>query len=244
MKAQHQPLENGQVKLWPVCSLSQSSAGQFASLFLLAVQFDNYPGPGKKWRRHLLHQEVTLHFSLVSFPCGFYSLAHAYSAQWHSVSSSCFICGFFHINTWCLLSTLTWPPLFYFSQLLWLKTFPLLFSHYPPLLSCSLPLSPSLPSHPGTPSPLLPLPQCHCVHMAPACDMKLSQNTPDARFSPSLFQTLLNFKQNKRTGEGGRRENEKKEKSEHVGPGECATTSQFHSFTRSVPLHHHKSTAL
>lgn len=142
MKAQHQPLENEQVKL--------SSAGQFASLFLLAVQFDNYPGPGKKWRRHLLHQEVTLHFSLVSFPCGFYSLAHAYSAQWHSVSSSCFICGFFHINTWCLLSTLTWPPLFYFSQLLWLKTFPLLFSHYPPF---SLALSLSLPHCPPTLAP-------------------------------------------------------------------------------------------
>lgn len=162
MKAQYQPLENGQVKLWPVCSLSQSSAGQFASLFLLAVQFDNYPGPGKKWRRHLLHQEVTLHFSLVSFPCGFYSLAHAYSAQCHSVSSSCFICGFFHINTWCLLSTLTWPPLFYFSQLLWLKTFPLLFSHYPPslLLSPSLSLTALPPWHPLTPPPSPSVPLC------------------------------------------------------------------------------------
>lgn len=150
MKAQHQPLENGQLKLWPVCSLSQSSAGQFASLFLLAVQFDNYPGPGKKWRRHLLHQEVTLHFSLVSFPCGFYSLAHAYSAQCHSVSSSCFICGFFHINTWCLLSTLTWPPLtFLFFPAPLIKDFPSFVFSLLPLLSRSL----SLPHCPPTLAP-------------------------------------------------------------------------------------------
>lgn len=244
MKAQHQPLENGQVKLWPVCSLSQSSAGQFASLFLLAVQFDNYPGPGKKWRRHLLHQEVTLHFSLVSFPV------------WILLSCACLFCPVsfcqqFLFHLWFLshkdlvsfINSHLASTFLFFPALL-IKDFPSFVFSLPPLLSCSLPLSPSLPSHPGTPSPLLPLPQCHCVHMAPACDMKLSQNTPDARFSPSLFQTLLNFKQNKRTGEGGRRENEKKEKSEHVVPGECATTSQFHSFTRSVPLHHHTSTAL
>lgn len=236
MKAQHQPLENGQVKL--------SSAGQFASLFLLAVQFDNYPGPGKKVKASL------------AAPGSYPSLFSRVLPLWILLSCACLFCPVtfcqqFLFHLWFLShkhlvsfinSHLASTFLFFPAPLI--KDFPSFVFSLPPLLSCSLPLSPSLPSHPGTPSPLLPLPQCHCVHMAPACDMKLSQNTPDARFSPSLFQTLLNFKQNKRTGEGGRRENEKKEKSEHVGPGECATTSQFHSFTRSVPLHHHKSTAL
>lgn len=58
--------------------------------------------------------------------------------------------------------------------------------------------------------PPLPLSQGHCVHMAPACDMKLSQNTPDTRFSPPLFQTLLHFKQNERKGKKGGRRRKKK----------------------------------
>lgn len=80
----------------------------------------------------------------------------------------------------------------------------------------SLSLTPSLtallfpiPPTPKPHSPNPPTPGCHCVHMAPACDMKPSQNTPDALFSPPLFQALLNFKQNKGKGkergeEGGR----------------------------------------
>lgn len=112
-----------------------------------------------------------------------------------------------------------------------IKDFPSFVFSLPPLLSCSLPLSPSLPSHPGTPSPLLPLPQCHCVHMAPACDMKLSQNTPDARFSPSLFQTLLNFKQNKRTGEGGRMRRKRK-----VSTWGQGNVQQHHNFIHSLVL--------
>lgn len=46
--------------------------------------------------------------------------------------------------------------------------------------------------------------------MAPACDMKLSQNTPDTRFSPPLFQTVLHFKQNERKGKKGGRRRKKK----------------------------------
>lgn len=80
--------------------------------------------------------------------------------------------------------------------------------------------------------------------MAPACDMKLSQNTPDARFSPSLFQTLLNFKQNKRTGEGGRREEgewEEREKWARGARGMCnnITISFIHSFCPSASSQEH-----
>lgn len=67
--------------------------------------------------------------------------------------------------------------------------------------------------------------------------MKLSQNTPDAHFGPPLFQALLNFKQNKRRGERGSREKEKKKKSEHVVPGECATALESHSFTHPLSVH-------
>lgn len=150
MKAQHQPLENGQVKLWPVCSLSQSSAGQFASLFLLAVQFDNYPGPGKKWRRHLLHQEVTLHFSLVSFPV------------WILLSCACLFCPVsfcqqFLFHLWFLShkdlvsfinSHLASTFLFFPAPLI--KDFPSFVFSLPPF---SLALSLSLPHCPPTLAP-------------------------------------------------------------------------------------------
>lgn len=47
----------------PTCSWSQSLTRQFVCLSLLAVQFDNYPGRGKKkFSCHLLHQEVPCHF--------------------------------------------------------------------------------------------------------------------------------------------------------------------------------------
>lgn len=62
--------------------------------------------------------------------------------------------------------------------------------------------------------------------------MKLSQNTPDARFSPPLFQTLLNFKQNKRKGkEGGGVEREEREKCARGAGGMCnnITISFIHS---------------
>lgn len=125
-----------------------------------------------------------------------------------------------------------------------------LWSMSPLFRSLAIPLADSaLPPSPRPHSPPRHH-QCHCVHMASACDMSLSQNTPDARYSPPLFQTLLNFKQNKRRGKGGRRKKEKKarEKSEHVGAGGMCnniTISFIHSFTLSVPpVHHQESTAL
>lgn len=77
--------------------------------------------------------------------------------------------------------------------------------------------------------------------MAPACDMKLSQNTPDARFSPPLFQTLLNFKQNKRTGKEG--EWEEREKWARGARGMCnnITISFIHSFCPCASPQEHSS---
>lgn len=38
-----------------------------------------------------------------------------------------------------------------------------------------------------------PLPRCHGVHMAPACDTEPSQNTPDAPLRPSTVPDLVKF---------------------------------------------------
>lgn len=119
-----------------------------------------------------------------------------------------------------------------FPSLVLFFFFPLSLSHCPPV--------------PNNPPP--PTPQCHRVHMAPACDMKPCQNTPDALFNLHSSQPLLNFKQNKRErgrcwwglkggggGKGG-------VGGEHVVPRKCATASQSYSFTGS-PGHHHRGRA-
>lgn len=126
---------------------------------------------------HLLHQEV----ALLTAPL----LFSVFSFTRCPVSTSCFT-GVLHV---CL------------------GYLPVLLEHSPfPSPSCSkLSLFSSFfPTVPLAPPPT-PHPQCHRFHMAPACDMKLSQNTPDALFNPPLFQPLLNFKQNKRRegGDGG-----------------------------------------
>lgn len=120
------------------------------------------------------------------------------------------------------------------------KDFPslILFSHSP-LLSLSLSLSLSLPSGHSTPSPTSLSPSA-TVFTWPLHVTWSWARTPRMPTSvPPLFQTLLNFKQNKRRGkEGvGRRRRRRKRKSEHVGPGECATTSESHSFTHPLSVH-------
>lgn len=143
----------------------------------------------------------------------FFVFCFFFAGQYNFVSSYSFICLISLLSTVVLLTLAQLPPTSFLahtaSQSLWLD-FPSFFPTIPLCLSSSRSLSPSL----SAPAPRYPLPpsQYHCVHMAPACDMKLSQNTPDARFSPPLFQTLLNFKQNKRKRKGGRSWREKGEK--------------------------------
>lgn len=143
MKAQHQPLENGQVKL--------SSAGQFASLFLLAVQFDNYPGPGKKVKASL------------AAPGSYPSLFSRVLPLWILLSCACLFCPVtfcqqFLFHLWFLShkhlvsfinSHLASTFLFFPAPLI--KDFPSFVFSLPPLLSCSLPLS--LPHCPPTLAP-------------------------------------------------------------------------------------------
>lgn len=98
-------------------------------------------------------------------------------------------------------------PSQYFLFHVCLRYLPVLLEHSPfPSPSCSkLSLfSPFFPPRSLSHYPPHPL-QCHRFHMAPACDMRPCQNTPDALFNPPLFQPLLNFKQNKRRegGDGG-----------------------------------------
>lgn len=124
------------------------------------------------------------------------------------------------------------------------RRFPVpLVQNFPSLVLFFPPLSLShCPSVPNTPRP--PPPQCHRVHMAPACDMKPCQNTPDALFNPPLFQPLLNFKQNKR--ERGRWWRGLKGKRVVLGSTWCqGNVQQHHNLIHSlVPAHHQGRAAL
>lgn len=111
---------------------------------------------------------------------------------------------------------------------------------FPSLVIFFISLSLALP--PSFPPPSLC--QCHCIHMAPACDRALSQNTPDAMpavASASLplclpfsrfNQASLNFKQNKTRKEGKVREEESASHQKHVVPGNVQKHyNHIHSFT-------------
>lgn len=164
-----------------ICSLqSQSLTWQFACHLLLAVQFDKCLSPGKR-------QAVSQGSSPLL------SIAYVYFMFYCDVSSTCFF-SLSPTNS-CFMNSPT-ASFVHCSPVSLVKALSLQFF--------SLSVCVSLPSS-NPPTTTLSLPRCHSVHMAPACDIEPSQNTPDARFSPPLFPTLLNFKQNKRKGRERRR---------------------------------------
>lgn len=171
---------------------------------------------------------MKLPYFLCPWPSPLHFSVFSLSRAGQSVVSVSLVASFSHTHIYPSSSSCWFPvPL--------VKDFPsqVFFPHCP---SLSLPYrSPAPPQHPH---------QCHCVHMAPACDTKLSQNTPDALFSLPLFQTLLNFKQNKRKG---------KERGRWGwwcwGQGGCTwyqgNVQQHHNLIHSlIPVHHQERAPL
>lgn len=179
----------------------------------------------------LLRQEVTL----LTLP-----MACTFAFQSLFSFTCCSVCTARFTGVLLLHKFVSATPSFFCSS----RRFPVpLVQNFPSLVLFFPTVPLSLPSCPQQP-PLPPL-QCHRVHMAPACDMKPCQNTPDALFNPPLFQPLLNFKQNKR--ERGRCWwGLKGKRVVLVGSTWCqGNVQQHHNLIHSLaPVHHQGRAAL
>lgn len=164
------------------CSRVQSLTWQFACLLLLAVQFDNYPSPGKNREScHLLHQEASCHFlSLFPSHLDFISSCTCLFLAGQSDSVSSFNCGVCLIKT-ALFNQLSFAPVYLVKGI----------THYPISVSLTA-IPPRHPfTHPRPPPPLSPSVPL-CSH-GPCMWHEAEPKHPGCPLQPSTVPDLVKF---------------------------------------------------